>query len=48
MRIAFYIAIGLMALLVVMAYSCCVIAGQADEKAKKMYRMWKESRDERG
>ena len=34
-------------LLLLFGYSLCIIAGDADEQAEKMYRKWREEVDER-
>ena len=47
MRIVIYILMVLCALLVVLCYSLCVIASEADRRADRMYRKWKEDKDER-
>ena len=44
MRIVIYILMVLCALLVVLCYSLCVIAHEADERAERMYRKWKENK----
>lgn len=43
----FIIAVLIIILLfnVILAYACLVVASEADEKAKRMYRAWKESVD---
>ena len=46
MRIALYIAIILIAFLIVLCYALVVIAHDADERAEEMHRKWKESKDE--
>lgn len=33
--------------MVVLCYALCVIASEADERADRMYRAWKESKDGR-
>ena len=48
MRIVIYILMTLCLLLLLLGYSLLVIAGEADERAEKMYREWKESKNERG
>lgn len=47
MRIVIYILIALLAVMMVIMYSLCVIAHEADKRADRMYRAWKESKDER-
>ena len=47
MKIAIYILLVLLTVLLIIAYSLCVIAHDADERAERMYRAWKESKDER-
>lgn len=42
MKIAIWILLALVTLLLIMAYSLCVIAHEADERAERMYRKWKE------
>ena len=41
MRTALYIAIGIIAVLVFIAYVLCIMAHEADERAEQMYRKWK-------
>ena len=41
MRIALYIAIAIIALLMVVCYSLLVVASRAEERAERMYRAWK-------
>lgn len=41
------IFMGVVALMIVLCYSLCVIAHDADEKAKRMYMMWKEQKNDR-
>ena len=47
MRTAIYILLILLTVLLLIAYSLCVIAHDADERAERMYRAWKEEHDER-
>ena len=42
MRIVIYILMALCALLMLVCYALCVIASEADERAERMYRKWKE------
>ena len=42
MRTAIYILLILLTVLLIIAYSLCVIAHDADERAERMYRAWKE------
>ena len=46
MRTAIYILLILLTVLLIIAYSLCVIAHDADERAERMYRAWKEGKDE--
>ena len=46
MRIVIYILMVLCALLVILCYSLCVIASEADRRADRMYRKWREEHDE--
>ena len=46
MRIVVYVLIAIIALLMVLCYSLMVTAHEADERAERMYRAWKESKDE--
>lgn len=41
------IALFIIALLLVADYAMLVIASRAERRANRMYRLWKESRDER-
>ena len=34
-------------IMTVICYALCVIAHEADERAERMYRKWKEDKDER-
>lgn len=47
MRMAVYVLIGLVAILMVLCYALVVTAHEADERAEKMYRKWKENKDGR-
>ena len=47
MRIVIYILMAICLVLLLLGYSLLVIASEADEKADRMYRKWKESKDER-
>lgn len=47
MRIVTYILMVLCALLMVLCYSLCVIASEADRRADRMYRKWKEEHNDR-
>ena len=42
MNIAIWILLALVALLMIVAYSLLVMAREADERAERMYRKWKE------
>ena len=44
MRIVIFILIALLALLMLLCYSLCVIAGEADERAERMYKRWQDER----
>lgn len=46
MRIAIYVLLAICAVLVIICYSLCVIAHDADERAERMYRKWREEHDE--
>lgn len=43
MRFVIFVMAMLLCILLVMAYALCVMAHDADERAEKMYRKWKES-----
>ena len=45
MRIVIYILMAICLVLLLLGYSLLVIAGEADERAEKMYREWKEKDD---
>lgn len=45
MNIAIWILLALVTLLMIVAYSLLVMAHEADEKAERMYRKWKEEHD---
>ncbi len=47
MRTVIYILMAICLLLLLLGYSLLVIASEADEKADRMYRKWKEERDGR-
>ena len=47
MRIFVYVLIAVIAALMLLCYSLCAIASEADERAERMYRKWKESKDGR-
>ena len=47
MRTVIYILMAICLLLLLLGYSLLVIAGEADERADRMYRKWKEDKDER-
>lgn len=47
MRIVIYILMILCVLLVILCYALCVIASEADERADRMYRKWKEEHNDR-
>ena len=42
MRIAIYVLILLCAVMMLICYALCVMAHEADERAERMYRKWKE------
>ena len=42
MRTAIYILLVLVTVLVMICYALCVMAHEADERAERMYRKWKE------
>lgn len=44
MRTAIYILLILLTVLLIIAYSVLVMAHDADERAERMYRKWKESK----
>lgn len=46
MRIAIYVLLAICAVLLLICYSLCVIAHDADERAERMYRKWRESKDD--
>ena len=41
------VALIIIALLLIADYAMLVIASRAEERANRMYRLWKENRDER-
>ena len=45
MRMAMYVLITLCAVLMLIGYALLVMAHEADEKAERMYRKWKEQLD---
>lgn len=47
MRIVIFIMLVLLCILLLIAYSLCVIAHDSDERAERMYKKWKESINER-
>lgn len=47
MRIVVFVLIAVIALLMVLCYSLMVTAHEADERAERMYRKWKEQSNER-
>lgn len=47
MRIAIYVLILLCAVMMIICYALCAMAHEADERAERMYRKWKESTDGR-
>ena len=47
MRIVVYVLIAIIVAMMVLCYSLMVTAHEADERAKRMYRAWKEQNDER-
>lgn len=42
MRTTIYILLILITMLVIICYSLCVMAHEADERAERMYRKWRE------
>ncbi len=42
MRYVIFVLLVLLCILLLIAYSLCVIAHDADERAERMYRKWKE------
>ena len=46
MRIMVLALLVALVLMTLAAYACCVIAGDADRRAERMYRAWKERKDE--
>ena len=44
MRTAIYILLILLTVLLIIAYSVLVMAHDADERAERMYRQWKENK----
>ena len=47
MRIFVMILLAVIVVLLIADYAMLVIASRAEERAERMYRKWKESRDER-
>ena len=47
MRVALILLLALVVALVVLCYSLVVMASEADRRAERMYRKWKESKDGR-
>ena len=47
MRFVISVMAVLLCILLVMAYALCVMAHDADERAERMYRKWKEGINER-
>ena len=47
MRMAIIILLIATCLLIIMAYSLCAIAHDADERAERMYQKWKEEIEEK-
>ncbi len=47
MRIVIYVLMALCLVLLLVGYAVLVMAHEADERADRMYRKWKEERDER-
>lgn len=45
MRIAIYILLAICALLILVCYALLAMAQDADERAERMYRKWKEQLD---
>lgn len=46
MMIFIFILLTVLVILTVMCYALCVVAHDADERAERMYRAWKESKDD--
>ena len=44
MRIFVYVLIAVIAVLMLLCYSLCAIASEADERAERMYEEWKNER----
>ena len=44
MRTAIYILLVIVTVLILICYSLCVMAHEADERAERMYRAWRESK----
>ena len=44
MRWIIFVMMMVICLLLVLCYALCVIAHEADERAERMYRKWKESK----
>ena len=47
MRVFVIILLGIIALMMLLCYSMLVIASEADERADRMYRKWKEEHNDR-
>lgn len=47
MRIAIFVMLALMALMMVALYAMLVVASRADRRADRMYRKWKEEHNDR-
>lgn len=48
MKWVVFVLLMIACLLLVICYSLCVIASQADEREEQFYKEWKEKDDERG
>ena len=46
MRFVIFVMAMLLCILLVMAYALCVMAHDADERAERMYRKWKEEHND--
>ena len=44
MRIFIYVLIAVIAVLMLLCYSLCAIASEADERAEKIYKRWQDER----
>ena len=46
MKWLIFVMVTIIAFLLVICYSLLVLASEADERAERMYKEWKESKDE--